>query len=265
MALGAQGPVASAAGTTLLSGTSSTAPAAAKIDALFAEELNKQLANVYYDVIVVFDKKESAQRLSVLGRKFKTYKVLPMARMLLTKDEISQVAGWSETRFIEPSRTQRLFNAEGRVMTKAEEVQRVLGLDGSDVTVAVIDTGADGLHPDLGNVKKNYAVAGALGIDPTQVYVSLTPDGIDVETSVVERQVDGLGTQWNTDEYGHGTHCIGTIAGTGVDSDGTCAAWHRRPTSSATLPARASTCPSRWKPTTTSSPARRPAKPTCAC
>lgn len=220
LALGAQGPVASAAGTTLLSGTSTAAPVAAKIDALFAEELNKQLANVYYDVIVVFDKKESAQRLSVLGRKFKTYKVLPMARMLLTKDEISQVAGWSETRFIEPSRTQRLFNAEGRVMTKAEEVQRVLGLDGSNVTVAVIDTGADGLHPDLGNVKKNYAVAGALGIDPTQVYVSLTPDGIDVETSVVERRDDGLGTQWNTDEYGHGTHCIGTIAGTGVDSDG---------------------------------------------
>ena len=219
MALGAQGPVANAAVTTLLPGTSA-APVAAKIDRLFAEELNKQLANVYYDVIVVFDKKESASRLSILGRKFKTYKVLPMARMLLTKSEINQVAGWGETRFIEPSRTQRLFNAEGRVMTKAEEVQKVLGLDGSGVTVAIIDTGADGLHPDLGNVKKNYEVAGALGNDPTQVYVSLTPNGIDVETSIVERHVDGLGTHWNTDEYGHGTHCIGTIAGTGVDSDG---------------------------------------------
>lgn len=219
MALGAQGPVAHASLTTLLPGTPA-APVAAKIDRLFAEELNKQLANVYYDVIVVFDKKESAQRLSILGRKFKTYKVLPMARMLLTKDEISKVAGWGETRFIEPSRKQRLFNAEGRVMTKAEEVQRVLGLDGSDVTVAIIDTGADALHPDLGNVKKNYEVAGVLGNDPTQVYVSLTPNGIDVETSIVERHIDGLGTHWNTDEYGHGTHCIGTIAGTGVDSDG---------------------------------------------
>ncbi|MFC0251326.1 S8 family serine peptidase [Massilia consociata] len=219
MALGAQGPVANAAITGILPGTSAV-PLTAKIDSLFVQELNKQLANVYYDVIVVFDKKESASRLSVLGRKFKTYKVLPMARMLLTKDEISKVAGWAETRFIEPSRTQRLFNAEGRALTRAEEVQRVLGLDGAGVTVAVIDTGADGLHPDLGNVKKNYAVAGALGIDPTQVYVSLTPDGIDVETSIVERHIGGLGTHWNTDEYGHGTHCIGTIAGTGVDSDG---------------------------------------------
>lgn len=219
MALGAQGPVANAAVTSLLPGTSAV-PVAAKIDRLFADELGKQLANVYYDVIVVFDKKESAQRLSVLGRKFKTYKVLPMARMLLTRDEINKVAGWGEVRFIEPSRTQRLFNAEGRVMTKAEEVQRVLGLDGTGVTVAIIDTGADGLHPDLGNVRKNYEVAGVLGNDPTQVYVSLTPNGIDVETSIVERHIDGLGTHWNTDEYGHGTHCIGTIAGTGLDSDG---------------------------------------------
>lgn len=218
MALGAQGPVASAAITGTLPGVSGTL-AGARIDSLFAEELNKQLATVYYDVIVVFDKKESAARLATLVRKVKTYKVLPMARVLLTKDQIRQVAGWAETRFIEPSRTQRLFNAEGRAMTKAEEVQRVLGLDGSGVTVAIIDTGADGLHPDLGNVKKNYEVAGVLGNDPTQVYVSLTPDGIDVETSIVERHTS-LGTQWNSDEYGHGTHCIGTIAGTGVESDG---------------------------------------------
>lgn len=219
LALGMQAPLTHAALTSILPGTSAT-PSSAKIDALFSQELSKQLANVYYDVIVVFDKKESASKLSVLGRKVKTYKVLPMARVLLTKAEISQVAGWAETRFIEPSRQQRLFNAEGRVMTGAEEVQRVLGLDGTGVTVAIIDTGADGLHPDLANVKKNYAVAGALGVDPTQVYVSLTPDGIDVETAVIEHHSGDVGAQWNTDEYGHGTHCIGTIAGTGIESDG---------------------------------------------
>lgn len=219
MALGAQGPLASAAVTNILPGTSGTL-VPVKIDSRFVQELSSQVSNVYYDVIVVFDKKESASRLATFGRKVKTYRVLPMARVLLTKGEIQQVAGWAETRFIEPSRTQRLFNAEGRVMTKAEEVQRVLGLDGLGVTVAIIDTGADGLHPDLANVKKNYAVAGALGIDPTQVYVSLTPDGIDVETSIIEHHTGEIGAQWNTDEFGHGTHCIGTIAGTGADSDG---------------------------------------------
>lgn len=200
--------------------TSTSTSNTAKIDAQFNEELSRQLVDYYYDVIVVFDQKESAARLDMFGRKVKTFRELPMARVLLNKAEIAQVSGWAETRFIEPSRQQRLFNAEGRALTGAEEVQQALGLNGAGVTLAIIDTGADGLHPDMGNVAKNYLVAGALGLDPTQVYVSLTPDGIDVETSIMESRNGSIGTAWNTDEYGHGTHCIGTIAGTGADSDG---------------------------------------------
>lgn len=216
----AHAPAAFASLTSLVPVVGTAAPNPAKIDRLFADELARQAVGRYFDVIVVFNSKESASRLSVFGRKVKTYKVLPMARVLLSKAEIEQVSGWAETRFIEPGRSQRLFNAEGRVMTGAEEVQRILGLDGAGVTLAIIDTGADGLHPDLGNVVKNYAVAGALGTDPTQVYVSLTPDGIDVETSVTEQHTGAVGSKWNTDEYGHGTHCIGTIGGTGIGSDG---------------------------------------------
>ena len=219
LVLGAQAPAAIANLGPALPGTGTVAANPAKIDRLFAQELGALPAGRYFDVIVVFDTKESAQKLSVFGRKVKTYKTLPMARVLLSKPEIDMVSSWAETRFVEPSRSQRLFNAEGRVMTGAEEVQRVLGLDGSGVTLAIIDTGADALHTDLGNVVKNYEVAGALGTDPTQVYVSLTPDGIDVETSVTEQHT-GIGTKWNTDEYGHGTHCIGTIGGTGAGSDG---------------------------------------------
>lgn len=217
--LGTQAPAAIANLVPALPGTGTVVANMAKIDSLFAKEIAALPVGRYFDVIVVFNNKESAQKLSVFGRKVKTYKTLPMARVLLSKTEIDQVSSWSETRFIEPSRSQRLFNAEGRAMTGAEEVQRVLGLDGSGVTVAIIDTGADALHTDLGNVVKNYEVAGVLGADPTQVYVSLTPDGIDVETAVVE-QHPAIGTKWNTDEYGHGTHCIGTIGGTGVGSDG---------------------------------------------
>lgn len=214
---GIQAPVLHAS--TLTAPTAST-PNTAKIDRPFVQQMTSQLLNPYYDVIVVFQNKESASKLSVFGRKVKTYRVLPMARVLLNKQEIEQVSSWGEVRFIEPSRTQRLMNAEGRVLTRAEEVQKQLSLDGSNVTVAVIDTGADGLHTDLGNVAKNYFVAGAVGTDPTQVYVSLTPGGIDVETSVIEHRDSAIGTKWNNDEYGHGTHVIGTIAGTGVGSDG---------------------------------------------
>lgn len=218
--LGAQIPIAAASTLLPLPPLVGSASDSAKIDRLFAQEMATSLLNPYYDVIVVFQNKDGIAKLSTFGRKVKTYRVLPMARVLLNKAEIAQVSGWGEVRFIEPSRTQRLFNAEGRVLTRAEEVQQVLGLDGAGVTVAIIDTGADGLHTDLGNVVKNYAVAGVLGLDPTQVYVSLTPGGIDVETAVIEHHDSALGTKWNTDEYGHGTHCIGTIGGTGLGSDG---------------------------------------------
>ncbi|HYD81075.1 MAG TPA: S8 family serine peptidase [Paucimonas sp.] len=191
-----------------------------KIDRLFAQKMVSDLTNYYYDVIVVFRNKADTAKLSVFRRQLKTYQVLPMARILLSETEVNQVSAWPEVLFIEPNRKQKLFNAEGRVLTRAEEVQQVLGLQGAGVTVAVIDTGADGLHPDLGNVVKNYAVAGVLGTDLTQVYVSLTPDGIDVQTSVIEQSNGSLGTKWNTDEYGHGTHVIGTIGGTGADSEG---------------------------------------------
>ena len=219
--VGSSAPFAGAQILSTVTGTTNTAAAASpKIDAQFANELAGGLSlNKYFDVIVVFDKKESTSRLLTLGRKVETYRVLPMARVLLNKTEIEEVAKWSEVKFIEPSRSQRLFNAEGRVMTRAEEVQSALGLDGSGVTIAIIDTGADGLHPDLTNVVKNYEVVGAVGTDPTQVYVSAAPGGIDVETSVVDRHL-ALGAKVNTDEYGHGTHCIGTIAGTGAESDG---------------------------------------------
>jgi serine protease AprX len=191
-----------------------------KIAPLLSKEMATQLLDHYYDVIVVFRGKADAARLSTFNRKVKTYRVLPMGRILLNKSEIGQVASWDEVLFIDPSRELKLFNAEGRALTRAEEVQKQLGLTGSGVSVAVIDTGADGLHNDLVNVRKNYAVAGETGIKQSGIFVSATPDGIDVETSVVEYHNGDAGARWNNDEYGHGTHVIGTIAGTGADSDG---------------------------------------------
>ncbi|GGN59079.1 hypothetical protein GCM10010112_13590 [Actinoplanes lobatus] len=63
------------------------------------------------------------------------------------------------------------------------------GYDGSNVKVAVLDTGIDATHPDL---------AGQIA------------EAVDFTNSPV-------GTQ---DEYGHGTHVASTIAGTGAASDG---------------------------------------------
>ncbi|PTM59920.1 S8 family serine peptidase [Desmospora activa] len=188
-----------------------------KLDSAFSTQL-KQDKGKYYDVIVVFKQKKDVKQLDSFNRDYKTFRVLPMARMLLNKQEIEEVTRWDHVRFVEPNRKLQLFNAEGREMTRSEQVQQELGYDGSDIEVAVIDTGADGLHPDLSNLKYNWQVFGTLGLAGDS-YISSTPDGIDLETPLLDAHAK-TGVSINTDEYGHGTHVIGTVAGTGEASDG---------------------------------------------
>ena len=82
-----------------------------------------------------------------------------------------------------------------------------LGYDGRGVNVAVIDSGADGLHPDLQNrIVKNYKFAQAAfwftSGDPEVRYIDC-PVACDTDTT-----------------SGHGTHVAGTIAGDGTASGG---------------------------------------------
>jgi serine protease AprX len=80
---------------------------------------------------------------------------------------------------------------------------RVDGYDGSNVHSVVIDSGIDGLHPDLKeNLVSNWRWVG----EP------LTDDG-DTTLWVDAGPV-------NTDDNGHGTHCSGTLCGDGTESDG---------------------------------------------
>jgi len=71
------------------------------------------------------------------------------------------------------------------------------GFDGRGQTVAVVDTGVDGLHPDLENqVVRNVKLAGFAGAVEC-------PGPCTTDTS-----------------SGHGTHVAGTVAGDGSASDG---------------------------------------------
>lgn len=189
-----------------------------KVDQEFYDELAADDGSLYYDVIVVFDDKANTSLLDSFSRDVKTFKVLPMARILLNKDEITEVTQWSEVAFVEPNRKLQTFNSEGRVLTRSEEVQNDLGYKGSGVEVAIIDTGADGTHLDLqDNMLYNWQVVGDFIGD--KGYISSTSDGIDVQTDVIDAHLEAGGPV-NTDEYGHGTHVFGTIAGNGEESEG---------------------------------------------
>src|SRR5262249_22616473 len=76
----------------------------------------------------------------------------------------------------------------------ATAVRRELGYDGSGVGVAVIDSGVTAWHDDL---------AGAGGAQRVDAFVDFVG-----------------GRQTPYDDYGHGTHVAGIVAGNGYDSSG---------------------------------------------
>ncbi len=84
----------------------------------------------------------------------------------------------------------------------ATGVRETYGYDGSGVGVAVIDSGVTGWHDDLAQ--------GAAGPQRVDQFVDF---------------VNGRTAPY--DDYGHGTHVAGIIAGNGFDSSG--AAFRHRP------------------------------------
>jgi serine protease AprX len=84
----------------------------------------------------------------------------------------------------------------------ARSVQEDLGFDGAGVGVAVIDSGVSNWHDDLTNRSTNSGVRSSGG-QRVLKFVDF---------------VNGRTTSY--DDYGHGTHVAGIIAGNGYDSDG---------------------------------------------
>ena len=152
------------------------------------------------------------QNLGVLGGT--RYRHLPMISVTTTKGRLFAVSHLPTVRSIYGNRTfQWNLEPAARNITGAERVRRTNDLTdanhgapvtGRGVTVAVLDTGVDGLHPDLaGRVVQNLKLA------DTQ------SQGVGFNYPVVSPNLP------NTDQvYGHGTFVAGVIAGSGQQSAG---------------------------------------------
>ena len=93
-------------------------------------------------------------------------------------------------------------NGDARVIHEVDLAQDATGYDGSGVGVAVIDTGIDGLHVGLDD----------LDDDPTT-----NDPKIIAFYDAVNAPGQTNGTEiFPYDDQGHGTHCAGTVAGTGA-------------------------------------------------
>jgi serine protease AprX len=128
---------------------------------------------------------------------------LPMALIETNLSGVSQLLGRPGIRSLYLDKQLHYYLHESVSLIGAPQVWSGLGFDGSGVTVAVIDSGVDGLHPDLsgGKLRQNVKILGSPLTSPSF-------------TQVIENLPNSDTTS------GHGTHCAGTVAGTGSASGG---------------------------------------------
>jgi serine protease AprX len=168
-------------------------------------------------VVTYFDRPTAAdlaalQARGVLGGTL--MRRLPMVVVSATKQQIRQLTLLPHVRSVFANASLSLFDQDSANLIAVPEAQTdpdVRGqapghLTGQGVTIAVIDTGIDGSHPDLpygsklaGNVRLNGSIPGGIGFVPPSTVEGVT----------------------NTDlVLGHGTFVASLAAGTGQASGG---------------------------------------------
>ena len=93
-------------------------------------------------------------------------------------------------------------NGDAAVVHEVDLAQQQTGYDGAGVTVAIIDTGIDSLHVGLDDHDDDNTT------DDPKVIAFYDPVNNPDKTNGTEIQA--------YDDQGHGTHCAGTVAGTGA-------------------------------------------------
>lgn len=156
-----------------------------------------------HEVVVTFNDRSQMSRLAALTASMRPLKELPMAGAILTSAQIKTVAGWDSVESIYFNAPLKYFNYEAGEITGGHKVHDQIALKGNGFTVAVIDSGIDGNHPDVqfgSKTVQNVKIVADLGLAGVGANIENVP---------------------NTDtSSGHGTHVAGTVAGTGAASAG---------------------------------------------
>ena len=142
-----------------------------------------------------------------------TMRTLPIAGALATPSEIRALANRDEVASIWFNAPLQYFNQEARQLSGAaravenpNDYSRAIPFSGAGVTVVVNDSGIDATHNDL--------KFGEHVVQNTQGVTNLAA----LDTMLPITYLEGIPhTDWGS---GHGTHCAGTIGGTGAMSNG---------------------------------------------
>lgn len=194
-------------------------PDTSRIDPALYDRISGLEPDDPVELIIQFRDEVTSQDLKELDRLgFETileYHVIPGVYAIGSVEGILSLSGYSRTYWIEYNQENELYLHETTTVIKANTVwtsevigetmadmsfdtqSQLSGIDGSGVTVCIVDTGVDGEHPDF-----DYP-----------------------EKLIMNKHKNGPNDPWieseNTDtSYGHGTHCAGISAGNGDASGG---------------------------------------------
>ena len=187
-------------------------------EARIADDLTRALAQAApgdrLEVVIAFDQPgaPTAAQLQALRNlgigKGIAMRRLPIAGALATPAQIRALAARGDVAAIHPNRTLRYYNHDARRISGVDRLQSdpALGYTGQGVTVMVNDSGIDATHADL--------QFGDHVVENVQALTNLA----SVVNVGVATYLEG---QPNTDiSSGHGTHCAGSVGGSGAQSAG---------------------------------------------
>jgi serine protease AprX len=198
---------------------SGVALAEAHLDPQLVARLAGALPIQQFEVVVSYDQPGPVTAIQVdalrhLGiTEGVTMQALPIAGALATPAEIRALARRNDVVSIHLNRNLRYYNADARQLSGVDRVQANPGdfglpapLTGQGVTVMVNDSGIDATHEDL--------KFGENVVENVQALTNLSSVLGFLPATYLEGQL-------NTDiSSGHGTHCAGTVGGTGERSGG---------------------------------------------
>ncbi len=178
----------------------------AEVDSLLQQELAEVDGAKPVRAVLTYESNPTAaqvQSVRETGAAVHEFEVLPMLGVQGTRDQLQELSGLEGVTSVYADRQLEYLLDDSRPLVGADRVESELGYTGEDVGVAVIDSGVDGLNPDVSYPERTVQNVKVLG------------DNLFTGQSVT------LEDQPNTDtSSGHGTHVAGTIGGDGTASDG---------------------------------------------